>query len=94
MKVNKFEEINESSRVRGYYINSENGELRTGYTHNSNIFLTDEEYKRIKGLADSIKASCENYNDMKETKISMLRAAIHKVKDDSEFMKTTNKFNI
>jgi len=94
MKVNKFEEINESSREKGYFIEPKNGELKLGNTMSSNIFLTDDEYSRIKDLADNIKKSCENYNAMKETQILRLRTAISKVKDDSEFMRTTNKFNL
>lgn len=94
MKVNKFEEINESAREKGYIIKPDNGELKIGFTFNSDIFLTDDEYNRIKELASNIKAACENYNKMKETQIEILRSAIRKVKDDSEFMRTTDKFNI
>ena len=94
MKVNKFEEINESERVKGYFINSNNGELKIGNNMSSNIFLTEDEYNKIKDLADNIKKSCENYNAMKETQISRLRAAISKVKSDSEFIRTTDKFNL
>lgn len=94
MIVERFNKINEYSRERGYFIKRETGELRSGFTFNSDIFLTEDEYKTIKPLADSINKACINYNDMKNTQIERLELAILKIKKDTRIRTEAEKYNL
>ena len=90
MKVEKFNEEVEDSKKQYPYELTDNGDLIKTNEFNSKrlpsnmcVYLTDAEYDRLKGLSENTKEQCDNYDEIKKQYIKILRAAIQKVKSDS-----------
>jgi hydroxymethylpyrimidine pyrophosphatase-like HAD family hydrolase len=79
MKLKKFENLN----IQQPYI-IENGELkRTKMESIAQLYLTDEEYDKVKKLANSVKEKCENFDRQKELEIQRLKLVISQIKKSS-----------
>lgn len=81
MKVDKFNENCKPYELTG------NGELIEisdidikKYRKTPNMFLTDEEYIKIKKLADNTKELCDLMDENKKQYVNLLRGAIQKIK--------------
>lgn len=87
MKIEKFNEGEKKPKEYPYEL-SEQGELKktieSSMTKNKIVYLTDEQYNKLKGLSESTKKQCDNYDELKKQYIKILRAAIQKVKDDDK----------
>ena len=84
MKLKRFENLNESYKKEYPYTINKNGLLVRGLESFSDIFLTDEEYDKLKGLSEAINKKCENLDEIKKTEIERLKLAIQKAKNDSK----------
>lgn len=87
MKIEKFNEGEKKTKEYPYEL-SEQGELKktieSSMTKNKIVYLTDEQYNKLKGLSENTKKQCDNYDELKKQYIKILRAAIQKVKDDDK----------
>lgn len=91
MKIDKFKNVNENAETKKKeypYELTEQGELKktieSSFTKNKMVYLTDEQYNKLKSLSENTKKQCDNFDDMKKQYIKILRAAIQKVKDDDK----------
>ena len=89
MKIEKFNEGSDESKKEFPYELTDSGELKKTIEFNANrlpqgtcVYLTDEQYDKLKGLSENTKKQCDNFDDMKKQYIKILRAAIQKVKKD------------
>ena len=89
MKVGKFNEEYDKDKFRNPYELSENGELTktqeysTRKNNSITVYLTDEEYDKIKGLSDSTKNMCELLDEKKKVYVSIVIGAIEKIKSET-----------
>lgn len=79
MNIKTFENI---SKQQPYTIGN-NGELLRSIESMANVYLTDEQYEKVKGLADAIKAKCDNLDEQKKLEIQRLKLVINKIKKES-----------
>jgi len=89
MKIEKFNEEVDKDKFRNPYELSENGELTktqeysTRRNNNKTVYLTDEEYDKLKGLSDSTKHMCELLDEKKKVYVSIVIVAIEKIKSET-----------
>lgn len=93
MKIDKFDKINEDldTKKKKYpYEITEQGELKKTVEYQSSIklkrcvYLTDDQYNKLKDLSEKTKKQCDNLDEMKKSYVDILKAAISKVKKDEE----------
>jgi hypothetical protein len=78
MKIKTFESV----RKQYPYTLSNNGELTRTIESLAQFYLTDEEYNKVKGLADAVKAKCDNLDEQKKLETQRLKLIIGKIKND------------
>jgi len=83
MKIEKFNEGSDESKKRHPYM-IKDGELKKTIESWGEIFLTDEQYDKVKPLAINIKSAYDNYDKMKKTQVEILKSAIQKIISDSK----------
>lgn len=79
MKIKTFESV----RKQYPYVISSNGELTKTIESLAQFYLTDDQYNKVKGLADAVKAKCDNLDEQKKLEIQRLKLVISKIKKDS-----------
>ncbi len=79
MKIKTFESV----RKQYPYAISSNGELAKTIESLAQFYLTDDQYNKVKGLADAVKAKCDNLDEQKKLEIQRLKLVISKIKKDS-----------
>jgi len=84
MELKRFENMNESYNREYPYTINKNGLLVRGLESFSDIFLTNDEYDKLKGLSEAINKKCEHLDETKRLEIERLKLAIQKVKNDSK----------
>lgn len=71
-----FENINDE---KPYFI-SDNGELVKTIDNKANVWMTDEEYEKIKDFANSVKKLCATLDDKKRLEVLRLKLVIKEIK--------------
>lgn len=88
MKIEKFNEGSDESKKQYPYELTDNGELIKTNEFNAKklkcVYLTDDEYNKLKGLSNSTKNMCELLDEKKKAYLDILRAAISKVKNEDK----------
>lgn len=89
MKINKYnEDFNSEPKSYPYELTA-NGELKKADKEFYNVkyvYLTDEQYNKLKNLANNTKVMCNLLDDKKKLYIDILKGAIQKVKEDSRIL--------
>lgn len=89
MKIEKFNEEVDKDKFRNPYVLTENGELKTSKEYSIKdknsitVYLTDDEYDKLKKLSDSTKHMCELLDEKKKAYVSILMVAMNKVKSET-----------
>lgn len=76
MKIKTFESVSKQYP----YIVGNNGELTKTIESLGQFYLTDEQYEKVKGLANAVKAKCDNLDEQKKLEIKRLKLVIAKIR--------------
>jgi len=71
-----------------------NNELIRTIESMGHIYLTYEEYQKVKDLAEAVKKKCDNLDEQKKLEIQRLKLVIGKVKKDMKIQKNADKYNL
>lgn len=74
--IKRFESL---SNEQPYFI-SDNGELIRTIDNKANVWMTDEQYEKIKDFANSVKDLCATLDEKKRLEVLRLKLVIKEIK--------------